>query len=117
MTLILQVIVGGTRGENDWYVLGLSGSAGTGLTATLRYPKPREEITEDILKRGLELCPELASPEVRSVRQPTVDDLRHLVVGVGCGLRPAREGGARLETEWTEGVSGRGRVPIIHNYG
>ncbi|KAH6887871.1 D-amino-acid oxidase [Coprinopsis sp. MPI-PUGE-AT-0042] len=94
-----DVIVGGTRGENDWY------------------PKPREEITDDILRRGLELCPELASPDVRIVRQPTIEDLRHLVVGVGCGLRPAREGGVRLETEWTEGVSSRGRVPIIHNYG
>ncbi|TFK28496.1 D-amino-acid oxidase [Coprinopsis marcescibilis] len=94
-----DVIVGGTRVANDWF------------------PKPRPETTEDILKRGLELCPELAPPEVRAERTPTLDDILPHVVGEGCGLRPAREGGVRLETEWTEGIGQRGMVPIIHNYG
>ncbi|TEB29963.1 D-amino-acid oxidase [Coprinellus micaceus] len=94
-----DVIVGGTRGKHDWHGLA------------------RPETTTDILTRGLALCPELASPEVRAQREPTVDDLRALLVGEGCGLRPYREGGIRIETEWTEGVGGRGKVPIVHNYG
>ena len=41
------------------------------------------------------------------------------VVGEGCGLRPARKGGFRLELEWVEGANVRreGRIPVIHNYG
>ncbi|KAH9477485.1 D-amino-acid oxidase [Psilocybe cubensis] len=96
-----DVIVGGTRGIDDWY------------------PQARPEITEDILKRGLALCPELAPPEVRAVRKPTLDDLLSHVVGQGCGLRPARKGGFRLELEWFDGkkVKRDDRIPIIHNYG
>lgn len=94
-----EVVVGGTRGKDDWF------------------SRPRPQTTTDILTRGLALCPELAPEEVRAKREPTIDDLRPLLVGEGCGLRPAREGGVRIETEWTEGVGGRGRVPIVHNYG
>lgn len=83
------------------------------------YPQARPEITEDILKRGLALCPELAPPEVRAVRKPTLNDLLSHVVGQGCGLRPARKGGFRLELEWFDGqkVKRNDRIPIIHNYG
>ena len=63
------------------------------------------------------LCPQLASPDIRVQRTPTIDDVLPHIVSEGCGLRPARKGGIRLEVEWTEGVGGRGRVPIIHNYG
>ena len=78
---------------------------------------PRPEITKDILERSFALCPELASPDIRAEREPTINDVLPLIVGEGCGFRPAREGGIRMEVEWTEGISGRGRVPIIHNYG
>lgn len=79
---------------------------------------PRTEITQDILKRGFALCPELASPDIRVEREPTIDDVLPHIVSEGCGFRPARKGGIRLEIEWTEGfIGGRGRVPIIHNYG
>ena len=44
----LQVIVGGTKIVDDYY------------------PAPRPETAEDILKRGFELCPELAPPEIRA---------------------------------------------------
>ena len=83
----------------------------------VRYPKPRPDIKQDILERGFALCPELASPDIRVQRKPTIDDILPHVVDEGCGLRPARKGGIRLEVEWTEGVGGRGRVPVIHNYG
>lgn len=95
------MIVGGTRVPNDWY------------------PVPRPETTQDILERALKLCPELAPPEVRAIRAPTVDDLLPHVITEGCGLRPARKGGFRLELEWVDGakVKRTGRIPVVHNYG
>ncbi|KAF9057156.1 D-aspartate oxidase [Panaeolus papilionaceus] len=96
-----DVIVGGTRSVDDWH------------------PRPRPETTMDILERGLKLCPELAPPDIRAVREPTVEDLLRHKVGEGCGLRPARKGGVRLEVEWKDGkqVHRDGRIPVIHNYG
>ena len=44
----IQVIVGGTKIVDDYY------------------PAPRPETAEDILRRGFELCPELAPPEIRA---------------------------------------------------
>ncbi|KAJ8088445.1 hypothetical protein PM082_022518 [Marasmius tenuissimus] len=92
-----DVIVGGTRVENDWY------------------PLPRPEITEDILKRGFSLCPELAPPEIRAQRTPTIDDVRPIIIEEGCGHRPARKGGIRLEVEWHQGQNKK--VPVVTNYG
>jgi len=96
-----DVVVGGTRTPNDWF------------------PSSRPETRLDILTRGFALCPELAPPEVRAIRKPTLDDIKPFIVDEGCGLRPARKGGIRLEVEWVEGVSVRreGRIPIVHNYG
>ena len=83
------------------------------------YPQPRPETTEEILLRGFRLCPELAPPEVRSTRSPTINDVLPLVVGEGCGLRPARKEGVRVELEWIDGVKVKreGKVAIVHNYG
>ena len=67
---------------------------------THRYPHSREETTVATLIRALKLCPQLASPEVRAVRKPTINDLLSHVVGEGCGLRPGRKGGIRIESEW-----------------
>ncbi|EKM56489.1 uncharacterized protein PHACADRAFT_172168 [Phanerochaete carnosa HHB-10118-sp] len=92
-----DVILGGTKAENDWY------------------PVARPETTTDILKRCLALCPELAPPEVRSVRTPTVDDLLPLVLEEGCGFRPARKGGVRLDVDWVN--VGDKEIPIVFNYG
>jgi D-amino-acid oxidase len=64
------------------------------------------------------VAPELAPPSVREKKpdsELTVDDLLSLVVEAGCGLRPARKGGIRLETEWF--ARGEDRVPVIFNYG
>ncbi|KAH9968244.1 nucleotide-binding domain-containing protein [Russula dissimulans] len=94
------VIVGGTRLADDWY------------------PIPRPETTIDILERGLALYSELAPPSVRAERKPTVEDLKPLIIEEGCGLRPARKGGIRLQSEWVR-VPGSKQlmVPIIYNYG
>jgi len=94
------VIVGGTRVADDWF------------------PKPRPETTIDILERGLALYPELAPPSVRDKQEPTVEDLKPLIVEEGCGFRPARKGGIRLQSEWVAIPGSEGHtVPIIHNYG
>ncbi|KAI0084754.1 D-amino-acid oxidase [Irpex rosettiformis] len=92
-----DVIVGGTKLDNDWY------------------PIARPSTTTAILERALALCPELASPEIRAERKGVVDDLRPLILEEGCGFRPARKGGVRIEAE-TLKINGR-EVPIIHNYG
>ncbi|KAJ3565234.1 hypothetical protein NP233_g7761 [Leucocoprinus birnbaumii] len=103
-----DVVVGGTIVVDDWY------------------PQPREATKLDILTRALKLCPELVSPEVRAVREPTINDLLQQVVGEGCGLRPARKGGIRIESEWrnrrgkplSEGeMSESGKVLVVYNYG
>jgi hypothetical protein len=83
-----------------------------------RYPIPRPETTVDILERGLTLYPELAPPLVRIEREPTVEDLKPLIIEDGCGLRPGRKGGIRLQSEWVRVPGPEKRmVPVIHNYG
>ncbi|XP_006463709.1 hypothetical protein AGABI2DRAFT_208623 [Agaricus bisporus var. bisporus H97] len=106
-----DVVIGGTRVANDWY------------------PHPREETTSEILTRALKLCPQLAPPEVRAIRPPQLGDLLSHVVGEGCGLRPARENGIRIESEWwdvqgkldeqrTNGDRGdKEKVLVVYNYG
>ncbi|PAV20663.1 D-amino-acid oxidase [Pyrrhoderma noxium] len=93
------VIVGGTKAENDWE------------------PKPRPETTIDILTRGLALCPQL-SPSYKEGQSelPTVEDVKSLIIEEGCGLRPARKGGIRLETASLETVTGQ-KIPLVYNYG
>lgn len=85
-----QIILGGTRDANDWY------------------PNPRPETRIAILKRAIALAPELAPP---GTQNPTYEDLIPLIVEDGCGLRPARKGGIRLEREIVSGT------PVVHNYG
>ncbi|KAJ7669024.1 D-amino-acid oxidase [Mycena rosella] len=93
-----DVIIGGIKVENDWY------------------PVPRPETTLDILQRGFALCPELAPPEIRAQREPVLEDLQSIIIEEGCGLRPARKGGIRLEVEWANGQDQK-KVPIVFNYG
>ena len=72
----------------------------------------------DILERALELCPELAPPDLRDKDKLTLSDFAGIFKGVGCGLRPARNGGLRLETEWHAVPNKSGQeIPVIHNYG
>ncbi|KIP11903.1 hypothetical protein PHLGIDRAFT_63002 [Phlebiopsis gigantea 11061_1 CR5-6] len=92
-----DVIVGGTKVDNDWY------------------PVARPETTTEILERALALCPELAPPEVRAQRSPTVDDLRSIIIEEGCGFRPARKGGVRLDVEFI--TAGSREIPMVFNYG
>lgn len=54
------------------------------------------------MKRCVEMCPKLTNG--RGIEH--LDIIRH-----GVGLRPAREGGARIEKEKINGVW------VVHNYG
>ncbi|KAK2465596.1 hypothetical protein APHAL10511_002488 [Amanita phalloides] len=94
-----EVVVGGTREPNDWY------------------PAPRPDTKKEILGNAIALCPELAPPEVRAIREPTVEDVLPLVIEEGCGFRPARKGGIRLEVEWFQSGATFRAVPVVHNYG
>lgn len=82
----------------------------------IRYPLPREETRMDILRRGLALCPELAPPEIRRERHPTVEDLLPLVSEDLVGLRPMRNGGIRIEYQRVQRKEG-GTIAVVFNYG
>ncbi|KAF8750301.1 FAD dependent oxidoreductase [Rhizoctonia solani] len=81
-----DVILGGTKGVNDWY------------------PLARPATVDDIISRG---------------KTPTAEDVKGIMIESGCGFRPVRKGGIRLETgsvEWVdEGV--RKQTPLVFNYG
>ena len=84
-------ILGGTRLADDWDT------------------RPRQETTDDILRRVLSFMPTLVDPE----KANSNDDVSLVdVVGVNVGLRPARKGGPRLEAG---GVVND--VPVIYSYG
>ncbi|THU84935.1 nucleotide-binding domain-containing protein [Dendrothele bispora CBS 962.96] len=99
-----EVVLGGIYTPNDWF------------------DQPRTEIKDDILRRTLKLCPELVPSEVlEEGNPPTVDDLRNLIIGEGCGLRPGRTGGIRLEVDLMDSKYGPDqssrKTPVIYNYG
>ncbi|KAH6909425.1 D-amino-acid oxidase [Coprinopsis sp. MPI-PUGE-AT-0042] len=96
-----NVILGGTLGHDDWY------------------PQARPETTRDIIERTLKLCPELVPEHLRKDgKEPTVEDVMPLVVEEGCGFRPGRKGGLRLEAGKIKvsAVSDK-TIPVVYNYG
>ncbi|KAE9399829.1 DAO-domain-containing protein, partial [Gymnopus androsaceus JB14] len=102
-----DVIVGGIKVAHDFH------------------PSPRPETTLDILNRALKLCPELVPSEAALIDDnphphPSLIDLvKPIIIEEGCGLRPAREGGIRLETQWVDvaAASELKHIPLVHNYG
>ena len=95
-----------------WTTFGATYTGGIHLH---RYPIARPSTTTDILERCLALCPELAPAEIRAVREPTAEDLRPLILEEGCGFRPSRKGGVRLDVDWT--TNGTKEIPVVLNYG
>jgi D-amino-acid oxidase len=53
---------------------------------------------------------------VRATREPTVDDLKALIIEESVGLRPGRVGGIRLESVQMLNKDQK-KVPVIYNYG
>ncbi|KAF6744877.1 D-amino-acid oxidase [Ephemerocybe angulata] len=96
------VILGGTLEPDDW-------------NAT-----PRAETTRSILERALKLSPELVPPHLRSAgadAAPTVEDILPFVVEEGCGFRPGRKGGLRLEAGNVKVPLTDKTIPVVYNYG
>lgn len=99
-----QVILGGTRGINDWH------------------PHPRPSTTSSILSRNLSIHLHLIPPSRLAQlqaegKEPSVEDILPLVIESGCGLRPGRRGGIRLERGVLELSAGGGKVKVVYNYG
>ena len=111
-----NVVVGSTLGVDDWKVFFEIYSLKF-LSVVCRYPKSRPETTLDILKRGLALCPELAPPDVRASRTPTVEDILPIIVEEACGLRPMRKDGIRIELEHLSSARNDRQIPVVYNYG
>ncbi|KAJ3520004.1 hypothetical protein NMY22_g12939 [Coprinellus aureogranulatus] len=94
------VILGGTLEPNDW-------------NAT-----PRPETTRDIIERNLKFAPEIIPPHLRkNAEKPTVEDVLPLVVEEGCGFRPGRIGGLRLEAGSIQVPKTDKTIPVVYNYG
>ena len=93
-----DVVVGGVYDADDWHHF------------------PRKEVRDDLLRRGLQLCPELVPESSRKVGvEPTISDILPLIVEEGCGLRPMRLGGPRIEAVGFP--TARGKIPVVFNYG
>jgi D-amino-acid oxidase len=82
-----------------------------------RFPNIRPETTNDILERCMKMCPELVQgdPGRKGDHAPTIKELKALVIGEGCGFRPFRKGGVRLESEVIKRPAKD--VPMVFNYG
>ncbi|KAF9046292.1 D-amino-acid oxidase [Panaeolus papilionaceus] len=99
-----DVVIGGIKGVDDWY------------------PKPRLETRNMLLENALRVCPELVPEGIREQQTPTIDDLIPLIVDEGCGFRPSREGGFRVELNRYEfkdflNPALTRLVPVVYNYG
>ncbi|KAF8202078.1 hypothetical protein K438DRAFT_1581678 [Mycena galopus ATCC 62051] len=92
-----NIVLGGTLNADDWY------------------PLPREETKTAILEKALALWPEIAPPQARKDRVPTIQDLYPIIVEDGLGLRPHRNEGIRIEAEWVE--ANDAKAPVVFNYG
>lgn len=88
------------------YLMQRAAGGGTVLGGTYKEGSwdatPDPEIAARIMKRAVEVCPELGGG--KGVEGLSV--IRH-----GVGLRPARKGGVRIEREKIGGTQ------VVHNYG
>ncbi|KAJ7179752.1 D-amino-acid oxidase [Mycena filopes] len=94
-----NVVLGGTLNEDDWY------------------PLPREETKIAIMEKALALWPEIAPPEARKDRTPTIEDLFPILVEEGLGLRPHRKEGIRIDSEWVDANGVKGLVVFHYGHG
>lgn len=100
--------ISGTDDGSDEIMYIMTRAAGGGTVLGGCYQKDNWESQPDpnlairIMKRCVEMCPKLT--EGKGIEH--LDVIRH-----GVGLRPCREGGARIEKEKINGVW------IVHNYG
>jgi D-amino-acid oxidase len=101
--------VSGTDDADDEACYIMTRAAGGGTILGGSYQKGNWESQFDpnlanrIMRRAIEVCPELTGGR-KGIEQ--LDIIRHAV-----GLRPVREGGARVERERL------GNIWVVHNYG
>ncbi len=100
-------ISGTDDGEDECcYIMQRAAGGGTILGGTYQKgnweSQPDPNVAMRIMKRAVEICPQLTNG--KGVEGLSV--IRH-----GVGLRPLREGGARVEKEKIEGGW------VVHNYG
>lgn len=100
--------ISGTDDGSDEVMYIMTRAAGGGTILGGCYEKGSWESQPDpnlairIMKRCVEMCPKLT--DGKGIEH--LDIIRH-----GVGLRPAREGGTRIEKEKINGI------PVVHNYG
>lgn len=104
---VMLTISGTDDGEDELcYIMKRAAGGGTILGGTYQKgnwePKPCPEQALRIMKRAVQLCPELTKGQ----GVEALDVIRHCV-----GLRPLRTGGARIEKEKIDGNW------VVHNYG
>jgi D-amino-acid oxidase len=75
-----------------------------------REENPRAETSSDILKRALEICPQLGAPP----GQAPLKNLQSIVKSEVVGFRPTRTAGICLEVS---SKPLKRSIPVIHNYG
>jgi D-amino-acid oxidase len=103
-----MIDISGTDDGDDEACYIMTRAAGGGTILGGSYQKgswdsqPDPSLAVRIMKRAVDACPALTSG--RGVE--ALDVIRH-----GVGLRPVREGGARIEKERVDGIW------IVHNYG
>lgn len=104
----VMLTISGTDDAEDevCYIMQRAAGGGTILGGTYQKGNwngtPDMPTAERIMKRAVELCPALTGGK----SWKSLDVVRH-----GVGLRPLRDGGARIEKETIEGVD------VVHNYG
>ncbi|KAJ9093579.1 hypothetical protein QFC19_008308 [Naganishia cerealis] len=96
-----DVILGGFKTDNDWTAHAIASQ------------------TTDILERCIAMAPDLVPVSSCKNRDPQVlvKELRKLIIEEGAGLRPARKGGVRIESEDLLVGNGKKVIPLIHHYG
>ncbi|PKS09296.1 hypothetical protein jhhlp_003910 [Lomentospora prolificans] len=110
-----MVVTSGTEdgGAEVCYIMTRAAGGGTVLGGTYDKgnwdPNPEPNIAVRIMKRALEVCPQLVA-EGKGIEG--LDVIRH-----GVGLRPLRTKGVRIETEKIPLKDGHGEVTVVHNYG
>ena len=110
----IMATVSGTDdgGDEATYIMHRAAGGGCVLGGCLQKDnwesQPDPNLAVRIMKRCVELCPQLV-PEGKGVEALSI--VRH-----GVGLRPMRVGGPRVELERIRNGEGR-EVMVVHNYG
>ncbi|KAF2861796.1 DAO-domain-containing protein [Piedraia hortae CBS 480.64] len=110
---VMSTVSGTDDGDDEaMYIMARAAGGGTVLGGCLQNNRwesqPDPNLAVRIMKRCVELCPQLVNPG------EGIEGLS--IVRHGVGLRPMRHGGIRVEVENVASPEG-GSVCVVHNYG